>query len=706
MIKSFWPLVLSLSLCLFAACSNDDPPVTPTGTPEITISEVIPDLESITFTLTPKDADAYEYACLLTSEYQTGDYKMVRVESGTADSPITVDGLTPESDYTIVARAYNGSQRSATKTAATKTLAAPKVSPVLKISDTKATDKSVSFKITHTGDAASYKYAVYEKGTAAPEEFATVGAAESGAVVTVDMLKDGTSYVIEVYGVIGDLVGEHVTAEFTTSVLAVKVVISDIQPTDARITTTMDETQCKKYYLGGYDKISPLTATEVIDLIKQGTDGIEQERSLDVLLSESKINGMELRLVPETEYVIWWVELDADESNDEAEIEALTADMIRTLEFKTIPYDLSSPAGVIVDVESILTQSATVKFTPSTDAVKFFYAYMEASVFERNYASDKLLANYLISKGKQSMASLTEKFTDMKAETAYVFCAMAMDADEKYSKPIVVEKNTLGYDKSSTLQFDLVKYSGKVSDPEENVVFTIEGELENAQEIRYINISQVEFRRDYAGNDTRIENLLLSNGYPSKTILPEELTRGRMPKFSSLTSAATYYCFVMILDKDGKYTAMQKEEYETPAYDQTGTASATWELGEHERFVGGSATTMIAKLNITPNANCSEMWVMVMDKVAYENLALKEVIRQAKNQDAGWYSKGTASWTTAQKLISAAGPYSVILICKDKDGKYNDIRADVKEIESKYKGDVEPESPDSDEPAPKGSNNL
>lgn len=706
MIKSFWPLVLSLSVCLFAACGDDDTPDTPSGTPDITISEVIPDLERITFTLTPTDADAYDYACVLTSVYQTGDYEMVRVESGTAESPITVDGLKAESDYTVVARAYNGSHRSATKTFATKTLAVPKVSPVLKISDTKATEKSVSFKITHTGDAASYKYAVYAKGTSAPEEFATVGAAESGAVVTVDQLTDATTYVIEAYGVIGDLVGEHVTSEFETVSLAVKVVISDIQATDARITTTMDENRCKKYYLGGYDKKNALTGSEVLDLIKQGASGIEQSLPLDVLFSKSTIDGMDLKLTPETEYVIWWVELDADESNDKEEVEALTANAIRTIEFKTIPYDLSSPATITVDVESILTQSATVKFTPSNDAVKFFYTYMEASVLQKSYASDKLLANYLISYGKQGTAALTESFSNLKAETAYAFCAMAMDADAKYSKPVTVEKTTLGYDKGSTLQFKLEQYLGKVVDPEENAVFTIDGELDNAQEIRYINISQVEFRRNYAGTDAKIENLLLSNNYPSKTILPEELTRGRMPKFTSLTSAATYYCFVMILDKDGKFTTMQKKEYETPAYDLTGTASATWELGEHWQFVDHNGTlhsSMAAKLDITPNADCTEMWVMVMDKEAYKNLAIKEVIRQAKNQDAGWYSKGTAPWTTAQKLISAAGPYNVILICKDKNGKYNDIRADIKEIESKYKDYEKPDpdpQPDPDEPGP------
>ena len=57
-----WASVLSLCVGLFAAsCSDDGTEEPQIVTPEIAISEVIPDVESVTFTLTTKDATAYEY---------------------------------------------------------------------------------------------------------------------------------------------------------------------------------------------------------------------------------------------------------------------------------------------------------------------------------------------------------------------------------------------------------------------------------------------------------------------------------------------------------------------------------------------------------------------------------------------------------------------------------------------------------------------
>ena len=57
---------------------------------------------------------------------------------------------------------------------------------------------------------------MYEKSAGLPEDFKTVAAKEEGVEVEVKGLKGETAYVIEAYGTIGDITGEHVKDEFTT----------------------------------------------------------------------------------------------------------------------------------------------------------------------------------------------------------------------------------------------------------------------------------------------------------------------------------------------------------------------------------------------------------------------------------------------------------------------------------------------------------
>lgn len=46
----------------------------------------------------------------------------------------------------------------------------------------------------------------------------------------------------------------------------------------------------------------------------------------------------------------------------------------------------------------------------------------------------------------------------------------------------------------------------------------------------------------------------------------------------------------------------------------------------------------------------------------------------------------------------------LLVVCKDKDGKYNDIRRDAKPIENKYSNYGKPENPDEGGGSPKGNN--
>lgn len=698
--KSFWALMLSFCVCVFAASCSDDPKPEPAvSTPEISISNIIPDVETVTFTLTSKDANAYEYACVLTSEFESGAIvSMTRKEGAAPAEPIKVEGLNASTAYTIVARAYNGELGSKTVSQATTTLAAPSEAPVLTLSEPVVEGQSVSFKITHTGECATYNYAVYEKSQSIPEDFKTVAAKDTGAEIEINNLKGETTYVIEAYGSIGEIVSDHVKKEFTTETASLEVVISDITTTDAHIRATMDQEVCTSFYIGGYSTANSLTTDDILALVKSQTTGVYQTSSINALLSELQIDGLSGGLTPETDYVVWWVALDADSKNDKEESAAVVASMIQKTQFTTKGYDLTSPATVAVSVESISTQSANVKFTPSSDAVKYYYRAIPKTDIEKSYFTDRLLVNHLIAMGRTETVEKTVEITSLNPETAYVFCAIAEDKDGKFSVPVKVEESTPGFSLDSPVTFELAQFSGTIADPQENAQFVINADdLSNVQEIRYINVTRADYSSQtwFGGKDTKVLSSLLSGAYPTNALLPEELTRGRLPKFTQLEPAENYYCFAILLDKDGKFTEMQKVSYKTASYDLTGVATATWEINSEVQVIDGKgllAPLTDYTLKITPSADCVEMWVFIRSKAAMDAQATKTLIRQAKQQEAGWYAKGTSPWITGHGFVGDG--YMVAVICKDKDGKYNDIRGDMKPIENKYSNSAVEPDPD------------
>lgn len=680
--KFFWLLTLVCCAGMFAACDDKEDPVNtqPQEPPTITISEVAANMESISFKLTPANADAYEYGCMLRTDYESGTYDLTRVESGEPSETITVDGLTPSTEYAIVARAYYGDQRSGTVREYVKTLDVPAVAPVLTIADVTASATQVSFKLSHTGDATTYRYAVYAKGTEAPAEFSEVAVAEEGATtVTVDNLSDATTYTIEAYGVYGDLVGEHATSEFTTKALAVKVTVSEISDLDAKVTITMDKSMSAVYYAGVYEASNPTEAADIISAIQSGsetkrTDPIENKLSATDLLAG-------LVLAPDTEYVIWWVAQDADEENDTDELAALTTDDLMTTSFKTLPLDLTGSASVSMTVDALTVQSAKVTFTPNETAASYRYARFTQATVDSQYATDAKLAAAMLVSGIETNGTQTIEFTELSANTAYVFCTLAMDAEGHYGAPVKVSATTPDYELDSPVTIELTQL--KTSYPEETAQFQITSDLTNVAEIRYINISKSDYRRDYMGKPENILSRMLSGYSPTAVTTPDQLTRQRLPQEADLSASTEYCYFVIMMDKDGKFTQLSTTEYKTSAYDLTGTANATWELGNYTIGQTSSGTLvstfMDFNLNITPNSDCKEMWVYVVDAAIYNSSNASALILAAKKQEnvaTDWYKSGTSPWTTGEMraFIGGATQYYVLLVCRSNDGRYNDVK--------------------------------
>lgn len=449
-VKYFWSLALMCSAGMFVACDKggDDPQPEPTPTekPSITISSVAAQMESISFKLTPANADAYEYNCVPSTEFDAGSYQLTRVDNGNPSEVITFDGLTANTDYVIVARAYMGKEQGELVTKKVTTTSTPAQPAVVTISSIVPAATSVSFELSHTGDAASYFYAVYAEGETAPAQFSEIEAAAEGATaVTVENLTEETAYVIEAYGVFGEVTGEHVKGSFST---------------------------------------------------------------------------------------------------------------------------LSNTVGFSFSLQALTSQY-----------------------------------------------------------------------------------------------------------PEEQIQFSIvceESLADNIAEIRYVNLSQVEYLRDYKGRPENIETLLKDNISPAISTKPSALTRQRLPMFSNLSAGTSYYCFVMMIDKEGVYTSLYTQQYKTSSYDFTGTANATWTLASYEI----SGNLMELQLEVTPNSDCVEMWVYVVEQSIFNTTPVATLISQAKKQNnaAQWYHAGASVWTTGYATIFTTTPYVVLPICRDASGKYNNLK--------------------------------
>ncbi len=219
--RLFWLLVAPLAL---AACGDsDEPEPEPAPTPVVSISKVTPAAESVSFFLSLSNADAYEYGCFLTSDYEAGGTgELTRVESATADDAIVITGLEPETSYTLVAVACAGETRSAERTQAFETTAAVESElPVIRVENIEITYESVSFEVSRvSGLVQAYRYAAYLPG--AEPQFSEQAAEGDGPMkITIDKLRTLTEYTLEVYAIndgLNDNESEHFTENFTTPV--------------------------------------------------------------------------------------------------------------------------------------------------------------------------------------------------------------------------------------------------------------------------------------------------------------------------------------------------------------------------------------------------------------------------------------------------------------------------------------------------------
>lgn len=211
--------LLLVSLTALASC-NDDKTEPSGGTPSVAIGEITPQSNRLTFALTLRDAEKAFYLCLPATESAPSAETLAAQGIPVSQSQtVTVDGLLPETAYTISAVAMQGDRLGSVATASATT-APSDAEPAVKLTPGEATTTSLSFSLEMQDCArAAYLLIANPKQGQTPdaEEILRSGTTvESDGTHTVNELTPATTYLIAAVGEKDSKRSEVVTIEMTT----------------------------------------------------------------------------------------------------------------------------------------------------------------------------------------------------------------------------------------------------------------------------------------------------------------------------------------------------------------------------------------------------------------------------------------------------------------------------------------------------------
>lgn len=211
--------LLLVSLTALASC-NDDKTELSGGTPSVAIGEITPQSDRLTFALTLRDAEKAFYLCLPATESAPSAETLAAQGIPVSQSQtVTVDGLQPETAYTISAVAMQGDRLGSVATASATT-APSDAEPAVKLTPGEATTTSLSFSLEMQDCArAAYLLIANPKQGQTPdaEEILWSGTTvESDGTHTVNELTPATTYLIAAVGEKDSKRSEVVTIEMAT----------------------------------------------------------------------------------------------------------------------------------------------------------------------------------------------------------------------------------------------------------------------------------------------------------------------------------------------------------------------------------------------------------------------------------------------------------------------------------------------------------
>lgn len=445
-----------MSLLLFAgavglaACGDDDPDVV-IPEPSITITNVVPTQTTISFSLNPKDAEYYKYACVEAGQEPT----YTEVKSAEAQD-FKAENLKENTAYQIVAIAYNKTKESPKATKDTKTLEKNVEVATVSIGTITADVTSASIVITPSANATSMRYAVYlATGEVTESDWVTVTDFNANNTYEVTGLTPNTVYKVEAYALLNDAEGVHVSKDFTTKEEEKPVVndkvslaITDVTAADARVAASLTAEATEAGYVGmfiGRSTKDEYNAETIIELVNDGrTNMAFKKQNYDGNFSDLFDQASSKPAVEaDMDYIVWVIPTTGAEA---------TAQDIVTKEFKM------APGGVKVEnislaVTDITATDARVSAALTAEATEAGYEglYIGRSLKD-DYNAEAIVSIIAIPQAAQAFkqASFDGNLTDLydqfgqkpavESETDYVVWVIPAKEGEEITVDAIVTK--------------------------------------------------------------------------------------------------------------------------------------------------------------------------------------------------------------------------------------------------------------------------
>ena len=222
---------------------------TTTSAASVKIETVSVAPESITFRLVPMNAVSVSYA-VAGPEEDVETMELPNRSEGGEQQEFTEDGLSEDTNYTIVATATNASGEESKR--AYKTVRID-IEPTVEITsvEPESDQARVSVKIAN---AVQYAWSCVESGSETParDAFSKVAATDVNSFI-ISSLEESTEYTVYVYGITksgyeGKIISEDfVTAEYVEKPF--EITVSNVTSTDADVAVTFDKDLYSSYYL-------------------------------------------------------------------------------------------------------------------------------------------------------------------------------------------------------------------------------------------------------------------------------------------------------------------------------------------------------------------------------------------------------------------------------------------------------------------------
>lgn len=474
--------------------------------------------KDVKFLLKPVNAVSMKYAVASgSSDVQTVELTEA-VESG-EETEITVDGLTENTSYTVVAVAVNASGEESERAFATFKTEQEPVVEILSI-DAEYNQAKVSIRLTN---AAKYGYALVTKGSAAPEEgdYKVVEPETSETYFMLTELEQLTEYTVYVYGVNGKgYIGESVTKDFTTAEYVkapFEIVTSDISSTGAAVDVTFNSDDYSGfYYVSGSDSNVDPETWDWAAKIEAGTSRpkYKQYSSDQHFRIETWDPSYSLKL--EGVYNVGGVPIKHDGTAD------IEAAVWQTIQLKPVVFGESS---LKLNVNSVAISVSSWKFNVTTDSEEadcFYYCNISGDLT----SSSKEELEEEISKRSLTKQPIFKFGTDtiqqyMQAESIYTFLFVARDKDGKLSEvlPYKIETKPLDFEGDATctvLQGELesksIAFDCKLDEGTVKVVYAYTIKNSSYQESTILKSLKVN-SRTFITSDQEVEFKNLYSGY-------------------------------------------------------------------------------------------------------------------------------------------------------------------------------------------------